>query len=46
MEIGGIEVRPYLLGNSTYPNRPYILKNSNQVSLIPTLVIREDLISL
>ena len=27
MEIGGIEVRPYLLGDSTYPSRPYLLKN-------------------
>ena len=27
MEIGGIEVRPYLLGDSAYPNRPYLLKN-------------------
>ena len=27
MEIGGIEVRPYLLGDSVYPSQPYLLKN-------------------
>ena len=27
MEIGGIEVRPYLLGDSVYPSRLYLLKN-------------------
>ena len=27
MEIGGIEVRSYLLGDSAHPSRPYPLKN-------------------
>ena len=27
IEIGGIEVRPYLLGDSAYRSRPYLLKN-------------------
>ena len=26
LEIGGVEVRPYLLSDSAYPSRPYFLE--------------------
>jgi hypothetical protein len=27
LEIGGLEIRPYLFGDDAYPNRPYLLKS-------------------
>jgi hypothetical protein len=28
IHLGGMEIRPYLLGDTAYPSRPYMLKNS------------------